>query len=65
MRRLRCVYGGAFDFLPRSFLLPNEYLAFVKHVAAQTRRTMWICKPADSSRGRGGGVGGVLYPKQP
>ena len=94
MRRLRVTYGAAYDFFPQTYLLPNEYLKFVKLHAADTdttesgfrrgddnhtaknggggdghghehghghghgygrgqRKTLWICKPADSSRGRG------------
>ena len=51
LRRLRTTYGAAFDYLPQSYLLPNEYLKFVKMYTEQEKKTMWICKPADSSRG--------------
>lgn len=49
IRRLRATYGSAFDYLPQSYLLPNEYLKFVKTCMEQPEKTMWICKPAVGS----------------
>jgi len=31
----------------------GPYLQFVKVYTEQEKKTMWICKPADSSRGQG------------
>ena len=33
--------------------MARPYLQFVKVYTEQEKKTMWICKPADSSRGRG------------
>ncbi|KAJ1474936.1 tubulin-tyrosine ligase family-domain-containing protein, partial [Baffinella frigidus] len=46
-------YGAVYDFVPQTFLLPNEYVAFMREYAEQKEPSIWICKPSDSSRGRG------------
>jgi tubulin polyglutamylase TTLL2 len=56
IKRLAGSFGKIFDFVPTTFVLPNEYLAFAKAFAdGQDREEeqFWICKPSDSSRGRG------------
>ena len=56
IKRLVGSFGKIFDFVPTTFVLPNEYLAFAKAFAdGQDREEeqFWICKPSDSSRGRG------------
>lgn len=63
MRRMRGVYGSSvFNFTPIAFNLPNDYTKFVAEYTKlkeqnkkeeTNKREFWICKPADSSRGRG------------
>ncbi|KAJ3044370.1 putative tubulin polyglutamylase ttll2 [Rhizophlyctis rosea] len=56
LRTMRGIYGSSYDFFPQTFSLPTEYVKFVKIYAEeeeQGRKTPWICKPADQSRGRG------------
>lgn len=61
MRRMRGVYGVVvFNFTPIGFNLPNDYTKFVaeysksqQEAAVLGKKTLWICKPADMSRGRG------------
>ena len=53
LRRMQAVYGRmVYNYFPDGYLLPNEYTKFVdacrRHALA-----VWICKPADLSRGRG------------
>ena len=50
---MRAVHGWLFDFAPESYILPNEYTKFVHAYSEQESQGMWICKPTDSSRGRG------------
>jgi tubulin polyglutamylase TTLL2 len=42
-----------YNFVPTTFVLPNEYVNFMREYAEQTEKAIWICKPSDSSRGRG------------
>ena len=54
MRRNKATHGKVYDFVPETFLLPNEYNKFVK-AYTETRdddRELWICKPTDLSRGQ-------------
>ena len=58
LKRLVGSYGKIFDFIPTTFCLPNEYLAFMKafterQESEEEGEKYWICKPSDSSRGRG------------
>ncbi|XP_041463046.1 probable tubulin polyglutamylase TTLL2 [Lytechinus variegatus] len=61
MRRMKGVYGSAvFNFTPNGFNLPNDYTKFVAEYSKRQqtdkesgKKTLWICKPADMSRGRG------------
>lgn len=62
MRKMRAVHGRIFDFVPAGFILPSEYTKFVqayaeddeaqKTLGEKNSQTVWICKPADLSRGR-------------
>ncbi|KAI8822506.1 tubulin-tyrosine ligase family-domain-containing protein [Fimicolochytrium jonesii] len=56
LRTMRGIYGSIYDYVPLTFSLPNDYTKFVKVYAHEEERRnqgMWICKPADQSRGRG------------
>ncbi|XP_071819355.1 uncharacterized protein [Apostichopus japonicus] len=63
MKRMKGVYGASvFNFTPLAFNLPNDYTKFVAEYTKlreqnqkdeTNKREFWICKPADSSRGRG------------
>ncbi|KAJ1568236.1 putative tubulin polyglutamylase ttll2, partial [Nowakowskiella sp. JEL0078] len=53
---MRGIYGSCYDFYPLTFSVPNEYLKFVKAFGDEEetlKKSVWICKPADLSRGRG------------
>jgi len=62
MRKMRHVHGNIYNFVPESFMLPNEYIKFLqlfseethqqRHSNAGNTNSIWICKPADLSRGR-------------
>ena len=41
----------AFDFIPRSFMMPADYQEFCQYSARD--KGPWIVKPIASSRGRG------------
>jgi hypothetical protein len=52
------MFGKIYDFSPTTYFLPNEYKKFIEaYTRAQTtgnaKNNIWICKPTDSSRGRG------------
>ncbi|KAJ3158002.1 putative tubulin polyglutamylase ttll2 [Geranomyces variabilis] len=67
LRTMRGIYGaGMYDFVPETFALPNDYVKFVNVYAGEEENgggggrgggrnggALWICKPADASRGRG------------
>ena len=44
--------GTKFDFLPESYILPNEY-TFLKDKMDKNLNQLWIIKPVASSQGRG------------
>jgi tubulin polyglutamylase TTLL5 len=44
--------GAKFDFLPESYILPNEY-TFLKDKMDKNPNQFWIVKPVASSQGRG------------
>ena len=44
--------GSKFDFLPESYILPNEY-TFLKDKMDKNPNQVWIFKPVASSQGRG------------
>jgi len=44
--------GTKFDFLPESYILPNEY-TFLKDKMDKNPNQLWIIKPVASSQGRG------------
>ena len=44
--------GSKFDFLPESYILPNEY-TFLKDKMDKNPNQVWIVKPVASSQGRG------------
>jgi len=48
------MFGSIYNFTPTTFLLPNEYKKFIEAYTRSTEQeNIWICKPADLSRGRG------------
>ena len=56
LKKLKVIYGKAYDYFPLTLTLPNDYLAFVRIYAKEEEtgnRSTWICKPVDMSRGRG------------
>ena len=51
-------YGRtAFDFVPDTYILPNEFSDFHAHFTKlqqlEPKRNVWIVKPANSSQGKG------------
>lgn len=46
------IFGPVYNFVPTTFILPNEYKKFVEEFTKQDEKQIWICKPADLSRGR-------------
>ncbi|KAI9344193.1 tubulin-tyrosine ligase family-domain-containing protein [Zopfochytrium polystomum] len=55
LKTMRGIYGAVFDFVPQTFLLPNDYVRFIRVYAEEEEKGekgVWICKPADLSRGR-------------
>ncbi|OWF50223.1 tubulin polyglutamylase TTLL2 [Mizuhopecten yessoensis] len=60
LKRMKGVHGaGVYNFSPIAFNLPNDYTRFVaeygklKQQCSDSKHLLWICKPADLSRGRG------------
>lgn len=47
------IFGSVYDFTPTTFILPNEYKRFIEEFTQADSKQIWICKPADLSRGRG------------
>ena len=62
------IFGSVYDFTPTTFILPNEYKKFVEEFTSADGRQIWICKPADLSRGRGifliSDIGELMYEQQ-
>eukprot|EP00164_Ancoracysta_twista_P003704 GFYU01004969.1.p1 GENE.GFYU01004969.1~~GFYU01004969.1.p1 ORF type:complete len:628 (-),score=83.50 GFYU01004969.1:675-2558(-) len=52
LRKMKGIYGNIFNFFPLTFVLPHEYTKFVNSYSEQEEKDIWICKPADMSRGR-------------
>ena len=59
LKRMKGVHGaGVYNFSPVAFNLPNDYTRFVAEYSklkqgGNDKNLLWICKPADQSRGRG------------
>lgn len=49
---MKGLFGKPYAFTPLTYILPNEYTKFVDEYTKSEDSTVWICKPADSSRGR-------------
>ena len=50
------LFGRIYDFIPLTFILPNEFNKFVETFEQNQSKNpnqIWICKPTDLSRGRG------------
>jgi tubulin polyglutamylase TTLL2 len=62
IKKCQTIHGSCFDFIPTTFILPNEYKKCM-NVMTQSydddeptknrKQKIWICKPTDLSRGRG------------
>ena len=50
LRKMRAIYGSVYHFAPQTFILPSESSKFMEECMRQ--EAVWICKPADLSRGR-------------
>jgi tubulin polyglutamylase TTLL2 len=46
------MFGNIYNFVPTTFILPNEYKKFVEEFTKSDDKQIWICKPTDLSRGR-------------
>ncbi|KAJ3256197.1 putative tubulin polyglutamylase ttll2 [Boothiomyces macroporosus] len=56
LRTMKFLYGPVYDFFPLSFSVPIEfkkYMRYIQQEQEQGDKSVWICKPADLSRGRG------------
>jgi hypothetical protein len=54
IKKQQSIFGKIYDFIPLTFMLPNEYNKFVECFNRQnTKEQTWILKPTDLSRGRG------------
>lgn len=56
MKKMRQLYGNIFAFTPLTFIMPNEYRQFINYYnrdGTDNDKTVWICKPTDSCRGKG------------
>uniref|UniRef100_A0A2K5MPJ3 Tubulin tyrosine ligase like 2 n=2 Tax=Cercocebus atys TaxID=9531 RepID=A0A2K5MPJ3_CERAT len=59
LKHMRRMYGTSlYQFIPLTFVMPNDYTKFVAEYFQErqmlgTKRSYWICKPAELSRGRG------------
>lgn len=49
---MQAIFGPIYNFSPTTFILPNEYKKFVEEFTKSDEKQIWICKPADLSRGR-------------
>eukprot|EP00347_Sterkiella_histriomuscorum_P012493 403368368 len=52
MKKMKTIFGPVYNFSPTTFILPNEYKKFVEQFTKSDEKQIWICKPADLSRGR-------------
>ncbi|XP_009904631.2 probable tubulin polyglutamylase TTLL2 [Dryobates pubescens] len=59
LKRMKGAYGSAlYEFSPVAFIMPKDYVKFIAEYSKERqsggrRRSYWICKPVDLSRGRG------------
>jgi len=51
---MRNMFGNIYNFIPTTYILPNEYKKFIENYTRNTdeKKKIWICKPTDLSRGR-------------
>lgn len=58
LRKMKVIHGSIFNFFPKSFILPGEYVKFLDNFSYERENSdqgqdrIWICKPSDLSRGR-------------
>ena len=51
--KMREIHGAKhFNFIPKTFLLPNEYI-YLEAEMDKDKEKIWIAKPAASSQGKG------------
>jgi tubulin polyglutamylase TTLL5 len=56
IQKMKNKHNEKFDFIPETFVLPEEYNEFIKYfdsLKATTGMDSWIVKPSNLSRGRG------------
>ena len=54
IKKQQSIFGKIYDFIPVTFILPNEYNKFVEYFNRTSQKEQtWIVKPTDLSRGRG------------
>ena len=52
IKKQQSIFGKVYDFIPLTFILPNEYNKFIETFNRHNEKS-WILKPTDLSRGRG------------
>ena len=60
LKRMAVVHGAIYDFVPVTFVLPNDYVKFCQYFSSERDAAakrglaspIYICKPSDLSRGR-------------
>eukprot|EP00002_Diphylleia_rotans_P030239 TRINITY_DN6200_c0_g1_i2.p1 TRINITY_DN6200_c0_g1~~TRINITY_DN6200_c0_g1_i2.p1 ORF type:complete len:443 (+),score=79.67 TRINITY_DN6200_c0_g1_i2:60-1388(+) len=52
LRKAKSAFGRIYDFFPLTYILPSEFVKFASDYSHQQEKHVWICKPADLSRGR-------------
>jgi tubulin polyglutamylase TTLL2 len=52
IRKNQSLFGKTYDFIPQTYILPNEYNKFMDAFHRHKNKE-WICKPTNSSKGRG------------
>lgn len=54
IKKQQSIFGRIYDFIPTTYILPNEYNKFVECFNRYGPKDQtWILKPSDLSRGRG------------
>eukprot|EP01121_Diplochlamys_sp_Union-15-3_P022482 TRINITY_DN958_c0_g1_i1.p1 TRINITY_DN958_c0_g1~~TRINITY_DN958_c0_g1_i1.p1 ORF type:complete len:442 (+),score=62.04 TRINITY_DN958_c0_g1_i1:120-1445(+) len=53
LKRMKVKYNGAYDFFPRSFVYSDSTRPIIEKNIELLNQSLWICKPARNSCGRG------------